>query len=111
MAEEFNGQSHYERTEHEASNKAKKVNVYQWNPGSLQWERSAGAPVNYQSRIELATTSVYFIGKAPIGATTSAASWQLKKLDTSTIALIKTWADGNDNFDNTWDGRAGKTYS
>lgn len=39
MAEEFNGQSHYERTEHEASNKAKKVNVYVWDSGTLAWAK------------------------------------------------------------------------
>lgn len=39
MAEEFNGQSHYERTEHEASNKAKKVNAYVWNSDTLAWEK------------------------------------------------------------------------
>lgn len=39
MAEDFSGQSHYERTEHEASNKAKKVNAYVWNSGTLGWEK------------------------------------------------------------------------
>lgn len=37
MAEEFNGQSHYERTEHEASNKAKKVDNYVWDADALAW--------------------------------------------------------------------------
>lgn len=59
------------------------------------------------------TANVVYIGKAELTGSaiaTSGAVWQIKKLDTSTLALDKTWADSNDSFDNIWDNRTGLTY-
>jgi hypothetical protein len=57
---------------------------------------------NYATRIDDTTTAnTTYIGKATIGSATSSAVWQISKLDTSS-GLIKTWADGNANFDNIW---------
>jgi len=57
------------------------------------------------------TPGVIYIGNAEIGSVGSDATWQIKKLDTNTLALDKTWADGNDNADNVWDDRASLSYS
>lgn len=42
----------------------------------------------------------YYICKAPIGTVLSAASWQIKKINT-TSGVVTTWCDGNDHYDNT----------
>lgn len=81
---------------------------------------SVGNIVDFGSQSNLAlqlddvtTTSVTYIGVAAIGTATSAASWQIKKLDESgtPITLTIKWADGNDSFDNIWDNRSSLTYS
>ena len=43
---------------------------------------------------------VFYICKAPIGSSLSAAVWQIAKLDT-TSGLVKQWCDGNALYDNT----------
>jgi len=51
-------------------------------------------------------------GKAAIGSASSTASWQIKKLAwTGGQMSSMKWADGNDDFDNIWDNRAGLSYS
>lgn len=59
------------------------------------------------------TTNVTYIGVAPMGTATSAASWQIKKIDESAspITLKVLWADGNDSYDNVYDNRASLSYS
>ena len=54
-----------------------------------------------------------YVGKAVIGALTSAGLWQIKKLayDGNTNLTSVKWADGDSSFDNVWDDRAGKSYS
>lgn len=55
-------------------------------------------------------TNIQYVGKAEPGTATSAASWQIMKIDESTGTII-TWADGDDNFDNIWDNRTSLTYN
>lgn len=66
------------------------------------------------SKIDDTTTAnVVYIGKAELtGAAilTSGAVWQIKKLDTSSLALDKKWADGDSSYNNVWDNRASLTY-
>ena len=58
------------------------------------------------------TSDVTYVGMATIGTITSAASWQVKKIDeTVTDVATITWADGNDSYDNIWDNRAALSYS
>lgn len=54
--------------------------------------------------------SVTYLGKAPIGSSTSSAVWQVKKID-ETSGLVVTWADGNDLFDNIFDDYLTLSYS
>lgn len=67
-----------------------------------------GGSTNYTTRI-VTVGALTYIGNAPIGSATSAAVWQIKRLETP--GLTKLWADGNDNFDNVWDNRASLSYS
>ena len=66
--------------------------------------------VVYGTRIDEATSTVTYIGKATPGTATSVSLWQIQKIDTTTGTVI-TWADGNGDFDNIWDNRATLTYS
>jgi len=66
--------------------------------------------VVYGTRIDEATSTVTYIGKAATGSTTSTSVWQVQKIDTTTGTVI-TWADGNGDFDNIWDNRASLSYS
>lgn len=85
---------------------AKKVANYETGDG-INWVRS-GTP--YATQIDDTTTAnTVYIGKAAMGSATSLAVWQIAKLDT-TSGLVKTWADGDANFDNIFDNRASLTY-
>jgi hypothetical protein len=86
---------------------AKRIAGYIWN-GS-EWERDSGSPSQTTRIDDTTTTDVVYIGKAAIGTATSAASWQIVKLDVAS-GMIKTWADGNASFDNVWDSRSSLTY-
>ncbi len=55
---------------------------------------------------DITTLNVTYIGKAIIGTSESDASWQIQKLDESSGMMKKTWADGNNNYDNVWNNRA-----
>lgn len=107
------------RDEHDGTNSAKRVNTYVWNSGTLAWERmtqpGSSTTTNYITKIDDTTTAnMIYIGKAALtgsAVATSAASWQIKRIDTSTLAMDKKWADGNDSFDNIWDNRASLTFN
>lgn len=68
---------------------------------------------NYAILIDdVSTTSMTYIGKANIGSATSAAGWQIQRMDesgTPTTTVIK-WANGNDGFSNVWNNRTSLTY-
>jgi hypothetical protein len=62
--------------------------------------------IHFAERVDDYTTSnVTYIGKAATGSLTSAAVWQIRKIDVTT-GMVLTWADGNALFDNKWDDRA-----
>jgi len=64
-----------------------------------------------QFALRLATDgAIDYVGEAPVATAESASAWRIKKVDSTTGVTI-TWADGNANFDNTWTGYAGHTYS
>lgn len=74
-----------------------------------------GSTTNYITKIDdTTTTDMVYVGKAALtgaAVATSSALWQIKRLDSSSLALDKKWADGNDSFDNIWDDRASLTYN
>lgn len=64
----------------------------------------------FKFTLRLATIgSVDYIGEAAIGTATSAASWRIKKID-STTGIAVTWA-GSGVFDQVWDNHASLSYS
>lgn len=62
-------------------------------------------------KLDEAVSGTTYIGKAPHGAATSSASWQIKRIVESAGVTTITWADGNSAFDNIWDNRASLSYS
>jgi hypothetical protein len=64
----------------------------------------------YTTRLDEATATITYVGVAAPGTATSAASWRIKRLD-STSGLIVLYADANTNFDNIWDNRAALSYT
>jgi len=69
-----------------------------------------GSTANYITKIDdTTTTNMIYIGKAALtgsAVATSAAVWQIKRIDTSTLAMDKKWAAGTDAFNQVWDNRA-----
>lgn len=53
--------------------------------------------------------SIDYVGEASIGTATSASSWRIKKVD-STTGIVVQWA-GSGVFDQVWDNRASLSYS
>lgn len=96
---------------------AKRVASYAWD--GTNWQRvlvgpngnlqviSGSAAVRWD---DTTTTNVMYVGRALVGTTSSAATWAIKKIDTTSGGII-TWADGNASYDNVWDNRASLTYS
>lgn len=64
----------------------------------------------YNVFLDEASATITYVGEANPGTASSAASWRIKRLD-STSGLLITWADGDSNFDKVWDDRASYTYS
>lgn len=63
--------------------------------------------------MDVVSSSVSYVGKAPAGSLTSNAVWRIFKLTTDTItgSISIMYADGNPNYDNIWDNRASLSYS
>ena len=65
----------------------------------------------FTTRVDDASSTVTYVGKAYVGASESAAVWQIQRITvTGTVTDIK-WADGNTKFDNNWSSRASLSYS
>jgi len=65
----------------------------------------------YSIRVDDATSTVTYIGEAPLNASESSSVWRIKRLETIGNILSITYADGNQNFDNVWTNRAALTYT
>lgn len=58
---------------------------------------------------QTSTASTTYVCEAAPGSRTQDAVWRISRLNTTTGQL--TYADGNANFDNIADNRAGLTYA
>ncbi len=80
---------------------------------------SSGDPVvsdgelNYTQALENDSQGkATFIGLAEPGTAKSAAFWQIRKITYSGFSVTDVqFADGDNNFNNVWDDRAGLSYS
>ncbi len=79
-------------------------------PVNVELDGNGNIPVVFSSSTyklildETTTTSVTYVGKAALGSATSAAVWQIQKIDESS-GLVITWG-GTGTFDQVWDNRA-----
>lgn len=64
----------------------------------------------YKLAYEEASSTITYIGEAVAGTATSAASWRIKRMDTSS-GIIILWANSVTTFTNIWDNRAALSYS
>lgn len=62
------------------------------------------------SRVDQASATIIYIGRASPSASTSDAVWRISRVDTS-VDLEVLFADGNGNYDNVWNDRASLSYS
>lgn len=112
-----------DKQEHDRTSRTKKVMLWGWDSDNLQAVKLAansdgeltvntGGGETALIADSTTTADVTYVGKANIGAATSADSWQIKKID-ETVADVATitWADGDDSFNNIWDDRASLSYS
>jgi len=65
---------------------------------------------SYVVRLDEASATITYVGLAVPGTATSAASWSIKRLD-STAGLIVLWGAGTAAFTQVWDNRAALAYS
>lgn len=61
-------------------------------------------------RFDGSASPVLYLGTAAAGSADAAAVWQIQQIDT-TSGVEVLFADGNTNYDNIWNNRAGLSYS
>jgi len=65
-------------------------------------------PTPFTLRYEDTGTYTY-VGEANAGSLEASAVWRVKRLTNSSNTIV--WADGDTEFDNVWNDRAGLVYS
>jgi hypothetical protein len=65
----------------------------------------------FATRVDDASSTVTYIGKAATGTAAATAAWQIQRSTISGTETIIEWADGNTLFDNQWSNRASLSYS
>jgi hypothetical protein len=62
------------------------------------------------ARVDYVSSTLTYIGHATPGTLNAAAAWRIRRVTGSSDITVE-WADGNANYDNVWDDRAGLSYS
>ena len=65
----------------------------------------------YTLRIDEASSTVIYVGEAPLNSTEGASVWRIRKIESLGPQIIIKWADGNQSFDNIWTNHTSLTYS
>ena len=92
------------RREHNLDQEAKRVQLVDPFGGIL-------TDGNFTTRVDEASATVTYLGKAQIGTASDTEEWQIKRITVSGTNTIIEWATGSDDFENAWDSRAGLSYS
>lgn len=82
---------------------------YKYNRSTGAVEAEAGDNLATQVATNSGDANITYLGEAAIGEATSAATWQIMKIDRTSGTVI-TWADSNENYDNVWDNRESLDY-
>ena len=94
---------------------------YYWNTTNLDFEYTSGtsagggggsATTDELTELDVASSTVTYVGNAAIGSLTSASVWKIKRL-TSTVGgnLSIKYAAGVATYSQVWDNRASLSYS
>lgn len=87
--------------------------TYLWNPDTLAYEvatTESGPPEGVSLELDVASSTVTYVGEAAPGSSAAAAAWRIRKLTKTGGNLSIKWADGDALFDNVWDDRASLSY-
>lgn len=78
----------------------------------IQQEVNAVRETSVPLALILETSGSYtYVGRAPVGTLSSVSKWQIMRIDESvTDTMTITYADGNQDFDNSWTNRASLNY-
>ena len=61
---------------------------------------------------DVVSSSVMYIGKAPIGSSTASSVWRIMKMTTDASGgIFIKYGDGTPNYTNIWDNRSSLSYS
>lgn len=61
-------------------------------------------------RVDVASSSVTYVGFSDIGTSDASALWRIAKVSVSGAVTSITWADSNGLYDNVWNNRASLSY-
>ena len=65
----------------------------------------------YAVNLDQVDANTLYIGVAAIGSSEATTVWQIRRMQTvGTVSSIK-WADGDQQFDNSWNNRTSLTYN
>lgn len=85
------------------------VEIVKLNPSTNALDRDIDKSA-LETLIDEASATVTYIGKSATDTATSAASWQIKKVDSTSNPTSIKFADGVTSFTKVWDDRASYTY-
>lgn len=116
---------------------AERVFPYYWNPNSLDYEvattggsgvgpevKVTNFPATQQiagsvtissdeaTRVDVASSTITYVGKAPVGTAEGSAAWKIYRLTTNAEGDVTTeYAGGTTTYNKVWTNRAGLSYS
>lgn len=101
--------NHIDNLEHHSGLRAKKVIPFvDDGSGNAVMQVTGDLAIRYV--VDSVTATTFYLGKAAAGTATSAAAWQIMKVDES-VGTVTTWANGTTDFSNIWDNRQALSYS
>ena len=68
-------------------------------------------PLRKALRYDATSSTVQYVGEAPISSSESSAVWKIFRLTYVGDSITIEWADGDDLFNNVWADRATLSYS
>jgi len=104
------GSKALDQDEHNVDAHSKRVIIRYQDPTDGYWYNWVPSTAPYKVLLDdTSTANVTYVGKAPIGSATSAAVWQIQKID-ETSGMSITWANGG-LFTAKWTEILTETYT
>lgn len=93
------------------ADRATKPRVDSYGPVDVEVIGGVAGASTYLTKIDEASATISYIGKAAIGSTDSSAAWQIQRLTESGSLFAVEWAGGDALFDKVWNNRTLLSYS